>query len=435
MYRSYFAFIIAIAIAAGMAIFLTKYFVYGNEWAMLRANQSVFSEGVLDVGTITDRNGIVLAHAGDGVFSYADDAEVRKSCFHVVGDYAGNVGTGAITLFNDRLAGYDPVNGVTSVTGKGATVRLSIDSELNKVAYQALYGRRGAVIVSNYETGEILCMVSSPSYDPNTEVDISSSAYEGVYLNRSIGATYTPGSVFKIITLIAAIETLPDLDSISFTCNGRTEVGGEIVTCTGTHGTQTIEEAFAHSCNCAFSQLAQMLGAEKLKEYVEKLGITKSFLLNGAETKAGSFEKAENGTSNLSWSAIGQFTDLVSPYSMLRIVSAVANGGIVEEPTLLKNGRTAQTQLIKKETADKVAAMMNYNVTYAYGEGRFPGLKISAKTGTAEVGDGTDNAWFVGFLNDENHPYAFTVIIEKGGGGLANAGVLANTVLQAAVAK
>ncbi|NCC67481.1 MAG: penicillin-binding protein 2, partial [Clostridia bacterium] len=316
-----------------------------------------------------------------------------------------------------------------------ATVRLSIDSDLNKVAYQALYGRRGAVIVSNYETGEILCMVSSPSYDPSTTVDLSSSAYEGVYLNRAIGATYTPGSVFKIVTLIAAIETLPDLDSMSFTCNGSVQVGGDIVTCTGTHGTQTIEEAFAHSCNCAFSELAQKLGAETLAQYVEKLGITQSFLLNGAETKAGSFEKAEDGTSNLSWSAIGQYTDLVSPYAMLRIVSAVANGGIVIEPTLLKNGGTEKTQLMEKSTADKVAAMMNYNVTYAYGQSRFPGLDISAKTGTAEVGDGTDNAWFVGFLNDEDHPYAFTVIIEKGGGGLANAGVLANTVLQAAVAK
>lgn len=433
-YRSYFAYLIALGVVFGVSVFLVRLFTDGSNWVMLRANQSVFYEGVLDTGTLTDRNGVVLANAGDGVYSYANDATVRESCFHAVGDYAGNIGTGALSIFDSKLAGYDIINGTTTVSGKGKTVRLSLDSGLNSIAYNALAGRKGAVLVSDYKTGEILCMVSSPSYDPNTSPDLTNSRYEGVFLNRTISSTYTPGSVFKIITLAAAIENIPDLESLTFSCSGKVVVGGDSVTCTGVHGKQTIEEAFAHSCNVAFSDLAQTLGPDKLAEYAKKYGLCEELNFCGTNTKAGFFEKAEIGTSNLSWSAIGQYTDLVSPYAMQRIVSAVANGGVVEEPTLLKGGLTKKTRLMEETTANKIASMMSYNVSYAYGSDRFPNLKICAKTGTAEVGDGTSNAWIVGFLDDEENPLAFTVIIESGGGGLANAGTLANKLLQAAVA-
>ena len=84
-------------------------------------------------------------------------------------------------------------------------------------------------------------------------------------------------------------------------------------------------------------------------------------------------------------------------------------------------------------TAQRVGRMMSYNVVSHYGRESFPALNIAAKTGTAELGDGTTHAWFVGFLADESHPYAFVVLLERGGGGLVNAGPIANTVLQAAV--
>ena len=90
---------------------------------------------------------------------------------------------------------------------------------------------------------------------------------------------------------------------------------------------------------------------------------------------------------------------------------------------------------MNQETALIMKEYMKYNVEHTYGTGSFPGLTIGAKTGTAEVGDGTDHAWFVGFLDDEEHPYAFVVQVERGGGGLSVAGSIANKVLQAAVAK
>ncbi|MEG0777476.1 MAG: penicillin-binding transpeptidase domain-containing protein [Oscillospiraceae bacterium] len=431
--RSYFAMIIALALVAGLIVYVARLWKDGRDWAMLRANESVFSQGILDTGTLTDRNGTVLAKAGGGVYSYADDETVRRACFHAVGDYAGNVGTGALSVYDWRLAGYDFVGGVTSKGGEGATVKLSIDSNLNAVAYNALAGRKGAVLVSNYKTGEILCMVSTPSYDPKSPPDVSGSAYEGVYVNRCLGATVTPGSVFKLVTLAAAIENIPDLYERSFYCGGSVNVGGTVINCTGTHGQQTIEQALAHSCNCAFSELSQELGAEKLEKYAKKFGLCESLSVSDIDTAAGSFEKADTGTGNLSWSGIGQHNDLVSPIAMLRFVSAIANGGVVREPVLLKNEFSSTTRIMPFETSEKIGEMMSYNISYAYGAEKFPNLKICAKTGTAEVGDGSSHAWMVGYLDDISNPLAFTVFIEKGGGGLANAGPIVNAVLQAAV--
>ena len=118
-----------------------------------------------------------------------------------------------------------------------------------------------------------------------------------------------------------------------------------------------------------------------------------------------------------------------------RLAPAIANGGSLAEPTLLLGERGGKASLLKPETAEKIAEMMSYNVAYAYGAGTFPGLAMCAKSGTAETGNGASHAWFTGFLDDAEHPYAFVVVIENGGGGLRNAGPVANAVLQAAVKK
>ena len=432
--RSVFSLLIAAVLVAGLTFLTVKLAKNGRDWAMFRADQSVFNEGVLSTGTVTDRGGIVLATAADGKATYAADATVRKACLHAVGDWQGNIGTGALSVFNFKLAGYDMLNGVASLNSAGGTAELSIDSKLNVAALSALGNRRGAVLLENYKTGEILCMLSTPTYDPANPPDLSQPAYEGAYLNRCLSSTFTPGSVFKLVTLAAAIENRPDLESEAFECAGSVKVGADTVNCTGVHGNQTIEQALSHSCNCAFSQLSQELGADVIASYADKLGLTKKLSVSGIATAAGSVEKGQDGTVNLSWMGIGQYNDQVTPIAMLRLVSAIANGGEAEEPVLLKGAHTSATKLMEQDTADRIKDMMAYNVTAAYGASRFPGLSLCAKTGTAERGDGTSNAWFVGFLNDSDHPYAVTVCIEKGGGGLANAGPVANAVLQAAVA-
>lgn len=418
--RATAALLIAALLVVGLAVYLVRLADDGGAWA------SYFSGGTPG-GTILDRNGVVLYSSDEDGYSFAEDWSTRVSCYHLLGDPNGNVRTGALRQFRDRLAGYSFVEGATS----GKTISLSVDSTLNVTACSALAGRSGAVMLMDYTTGEVLCMVSSPGDDPENP---SSEPADGTYLNKCLSSSFTPGSVFKLVTLAAAIDNIPDLFERSLWCEGEMIVDGALLTCTGNHGSQTIEQALANSCNCAFGTLALELGPKLMAEYAEKLGMTASLQLDGMDVLPGSFTKGEAGSVGLAWSGVGQYEDLVCPYAMLRYVSAIANGGSVYEPTLLGHGSLdRETELLSAETAQRIAEMMNYNVQNAYGSWVFPGLDVSAKTGTAEVGDGTSHAWMTGFLNDPAHPYAFVVILEHAGGGLANAGPVANAVLQAAV--
>ena len=395
--RAMSALLVAVLVLGGIGVYIVRYIEHGAEWATFAANSSVYTSGVLSTGTLTDRSGVVLATANGGSRSYADDAAVRTACYQAVGDYTGNVGTGALKAFSKQLSGYNPITGTYATDGH--TVALTLDSSLCVTAYEALAGRKGAVLVSNYKTGEILCMASGPSIDPSSDGDVP----DGAYINRCINGSFTPGSIFKLITSAAAIENIKDIDSRRFTCAGSVDVAGVTVKCTGVHGSQTFEDALANSCNCAFAQISLELGADTIESYAKKFGFLDSQSLSGIPTMAGSFTKGASGSANLAWSG--------------------------DTPS----GST--TSLLSTATANKLRDMMNYNVSAHYGTNRFPGLNLCAKTGTAEVGDGTSHAWFTGFLLDDAHPYAFVVLVENAGGGLTNAGAVANTVLQAAVNK
>ena len=419
--RASAALLIAALLVVGLAVYLVRLADDGGAWA------SYFNGGTPG-GTILDRNGVVLYTSGDDGYSFAEDWSTRVACYHLIGDTAGNIRTGALRQFRDKLAGYNFIEGATS----GETISLTIDSSLNVAAYSALAGRNGAVMLMDYTTGEILCMVSSPGDDP---ANPTSEPAEGTYLNKCLSSSFTPGSVFKLVTLAAAIDNIPDLFERSLWCEGSMIVDGAKLTCTGNHGSQTIEQALANSCNCAFGTLALELGPDIMAEYAEKLGMTAALTLDGMDVLSGSFTKGEEGSVGLAWSGVGQYEDLVCPYAMVRYVSAIANGGSVYEPTLLGHGSLdKETELLSADTAQKISEMMNYNVQNAYGSWVFPGLNVSAKTGTAEVGDGTSHAWMTGFLNDPEHPYAFVVLVEHAGGGLTNAAPIVNQVLQAAVA-
>ena len=258
-------------LVVGMAFYMFSLFKDGADWASFSANQSVYTNGSLAVGTIVDRNGVILSAPVDGGRVYNEDSTVRKAVLHAVGDRSGNIGTGALYVFASKLIGYDIIEGTYSVDGRGKTLELSIDSNLNTVAYNAMNGYKGTVAVADCETGELLCMVSSPTYDPDNEPEsFESEAYDGVFLNRFLSASLTPGSTFKLITMAAAIENMPDLFDRTFTCEGSYDVGGDAVTCTGVHGEIDAEEALAVSCNCAFAQIALELGSDVLMKYAEK---------------------------------------------------------------------------------------------------------------------------------------------------------------------
>lgn len=412
--------LLAAFVIVGTLLYVFRYVDHGQDWAAAYSRENAGASGAL-----IDRNGVVLASYSPHESLFQEDEELRRANYHVTGDYYGRTGTGLLTDYQD----YSLLTG--SSRSRNAVLYLNVDSELNRRAWQVLDGRSGAVLVTNYKTGELLCMVSSPTIDP---LEAEPDPPEGAYLNRCLAASFVPGSVFKLVTAAAAIEKIPDLSERRFLCEGAVEIAGVEIVCSGYHGEQTFEEALSNSCNVAFSQIAVELGQEAMVKKVRDLGFLDSQRLDGIPTVAGSFPTDFVGDPELGWAGVGQSTDLVCPFAMLRYVSAIANDGVLLGPQLVRDGSTGTAErLLKTETAKDLQRLMHYNVVNGYGEYRFPGLALCGKTGTAERGDGSSNAWFVGFLADEEHPYAFVVMIERGGSGLGAAGSAANEILQFAV--
>lgn len=439
---------LALVLALGLGLFLVRYVTRGGDWASSAFNRHLYdTSGVLASGTVLDRDGDVLSTVENGKRTYYDNATVRKATLHAVGDLQGNIGTGALNAFADRLTGYSLLNGAFGAE-RGGSLYLTLDARYNYEAYQALNGHAGTVAVYNYKTGDILCMVSAPSYDPlKVPGDLETNErYEGAYLNRFLSSTFTPGSVYKTVTLTAALEELPDLMERTWDCQGTVQIGDETIVCSGTHGQQHIGDAFANSCNVAFALIAAELGADTLKHYTEKAGLTDSYSVDGLPTAKGSFVWEEITDGQLGWAGVGQLRDQVNPCALMVYMGAIANGGKAAEPKLIDKtvsalgipslpSLTRKTgTLVSSKTAETLAELMSNNVQQTYGTRRFPNMDLCAKSGTAEVGDGeTPHAWFAGFLRNEDAPYAFVVLVEHGGGGNSVAGTVAGKVLDVIV--
>lgn len=428
--RSVAALILAAFLTAGLGLFIYQYITKGESWATYYANSHITSAVGGSSVTVTDRNGVVLLSGSGADRTYNGDLTVRKSTLHVLGDLEGNIYSPAMRAYNTVVAGFDPVGGVKK---GGDNMTLSLDSGACAAALAALGDRHGAIGVYNYKTGELLCEVTTPTYDPLDPPDLSNgeAGYEGIYVNRFLGSTYTPGSVFKLVTAAAAIDNIRDIDTRTFTCEGSMTLSGQKITCTHAHGTVDFKTALAKSCNCAFGQIAAELGAEKLQQYVEKTGLCASLEFQGVATAKGQFDLGQANTGDLAWAGIGQYSTLVNPCSMMVLMGTIANGGRQQFPSLVmgENGELGG-QLLSYSTASLLKEMMANDVKQTYGQDNFPGLSLCAKSGTAENGSSNPHAWFAGFLDDEAHPYAFVVVAENSGSGSEVAGSIANQVLQ-----
>lgn len=430
----------------------------GSTWVMKNYNRHVYSDGqLIAAGKIKDRNGVVLSESKDGERVYSDDKSTRLSTLHLVGDTRGFISTGVQTVFEKQLVGYNIVNGVYDIDkyGSGDDLTLTVDSEINKVAYDALGDKKGTIAVVNYKTGDIVCMVSKPSYDVNNvpyNID-SAEEYEGVYINRFLTGLYIPGSTFKLVTSISALQNIGnDIYSQKWQCNKVYDVDGveeDNIICNARHGKIDFETALAKSCNITFSQIAIEIGPEKLAKTVDGLGLTSPVTVSGEikSAKGRFYLKAGDPDATTGWTGIGQGQTLVCPAAMLRLMCAIANDGkavpfnVVDRfenqkgKTIRFAQDTAETQLINSDIASQMKNLMRNNVKTQYGDNKYKGLNLCAKSGTAQIDnvDAHNTAWFVGFMDDEENPYAFVVVAEKGNSGSQTAGPMANKVLQAIV--
>ena len=442
--RAIMCLLLAFVLVIGVGIFSYRYVTDGDDWASYEGNRDVYSRGDLAKGALYDINGqLIMKNTSEGMV-FNENSDVRKALMHVTGDKDNNISTGANRAFTDELVGYDLVNGVYSLNNSGTDITLTLDSQACATAYRALNGRKGAVGVYNYKTGEIVCMVSSPTYDPENPPSLSADNKSGVYINRFTSSKFPPGSIFKLVTAAASIETLDDAYSFQVKCTGHENYGhGDKVTDLSAHGTVDLKKALEVSCNIYFGKLSEKLGGNTLEKYTKKTGLTESLDIDGIQTAKGTFEYPSGGVS-LAWTGIGQHKDLVNPCSMMVYMGAIANNGDAVLPSIVKPTTfidkqlkkipkfgTKTSSMIEATTATSLKEMMANNVKSHYGSDMFPGLNVCAKSGTAEVGGNKKpNAWFSGFIDDEQNPYAFVVLVENGGYGTSVAGSVANKVLQ-----
>ncbi|MBQ4550979.1 MAG: penicillin-binding protein [Oscillospiraceae bacterium] len=428
--RSTIAMMLVVVLLGGMCLFLTEFMMKSDEWVVFEGSPHIYSGVNLGRGVITDRSGELLLSAGD-VRTYSEDKEIRKSTLHWLGDRLGYISAPAVAGYASEMSGYGLVNGLYGYSGTGGEAVLTISAQVQKVALEALGKKKGTVAVYNYKTGEILCAVTTPTFDPDNvpEIDETKDKYEGIYLNRFTQVSYVPGSVFKIVTAAAALDTLDNALELEFRCRGVYEMSGGKVKCTGEHGKIGLEKAFRKSCNCYFAQLTEVLGAETLKQYVEQFRITESVRFDGVTTAKGHFDVENANDQQIAWAGIGQHTDTVNPCRYMTFLGAIAGGGEAAEPYIVESAgtgffgshrasKTSTGRIMEKETAEALTALLRNNVENQYGDENFPGLTVCAKTGTAEVGGGKEpNAVFAGFCTDRDYPLAFMVVVEDAGSG------------------
>lgn len=421
-----------VLLITGLSVFLWEYAVMSEEWVMFTGSPHVYNNGNLGCGVVVDRSDVVLLDIGDGR-SYSDNTVTRKSTMHWLGDRKGSISAGAIANYAAMMSGFDKINGLYNYSGERGLARLTLSARVQNVALKAMDGRKGTVAVYNYKTGEILCAVTTPTYDPDNVPDFASDpeGFEGVFLNRFLQSAYVPGSIFKVVTTAIALETVPDIENKTFVCYGEYEYGTEKVTCETAHGRQSLKDALANSCNCAFAQISKLIGRKNMTKFVAKYEVVDPLSFDGVSCIAGNYDNSATGGASFAWSCIGQHTDLINPCRFMTFMGTIASGGSGAYPYLVANVESGGEEVYRAEIrktpyvmstqiAQTVSAYMRNNVQEKYGDWNFPGLSVCAKSGTSQLGGGKrSNAMFAGFVKDDDYPLAFVVVVENGGYGSA----------------
>ena len=437
--RSAIAALLALILLIGFGIFVGKFCIESKNWVVVSGSPHVYdTKGEVQCGVAVDPEGNLLLDMRGG-WVYPENDMLRRAMIHWVGDRENNIIAPALNTHVYEMTGHDTFNGMYAYADEVSVTQLTLAAPVQIAALEALGSYSGTVAVYNYKTGQLVCSVSTPGFDPDALPD---TPIEGMYFNRFTEALYTPGSIFKVVTLAAALETIPQIREQRFTCTGNYTVDGNQITCEKSHGTQDLEQAFCNSCNCAFAQIALQVGGENMEKYAAAFGLTESVRFDGLVGAAGAYQVTDRDNVALAWSGIGQDKDLINPCSYLRFIGAIAGNGAAADPYVVENitvdGRIsyrAQTHvaepLLSEDTATLVQGYMR-SCALSYGADRFGQLTVCAKTGTAQVeGQSKPNAMLTGFVSDPDYPLAFIVCVEDAGYGSSVAIPIAGKVLDA----
>ena len=345
-------------------------------------------------------------------------------------DYARS---GLEQSYNAELAGTSSEQSVgrfvdllTGRRSQGANISTTLNAKAQAAAVKALGDMRGAVVAMNYETGEILALVSTPTYDPNELATVDLRAEREAWdkllnapseplKNRATREVYPPGSTFKLITAAAALEDgmVPssEVDApVSLRLPNSSRSMGNSTNCGGTR--VTIEQALKTSCNTAFGNLGLTLGSEKMIEMAEKFGFNQEQLID-VSAATSRFPK-ELDEAQTALTAIGQFDVAASPLQIAQVAAAIANDGVMMKPYLVNTVTNKDLTVLSSTTPSRMGAPISRSTaelmqqmmvaTVEDGTGRpaqIDGMVIGGKTGTAQSApDRPPYAWFVGYAED-----------------------------------
>ena len=339
---------------------------------------------------------------------------------------------GKIVTSQDALRDYIPDENQTYIAPQnGSDLTLTIDANIQSIAEKYLKqgcieneaSRGGNVIIMDPNTGDILAMATYPDYnlnDPYTPTHIDSKEWNkmssedqtntlySLYKNRAISDTYEPGSVFKIITSAVALEEdLATTDTAnSYKCTGVYNVSGVNISCShgAVHGNLSLRQALEKSCNAAFMQIGQKIGAKTLYSYYDAFGFfDKTNFASVGEASSNFWNLSDVGPIELATMSFGQRFN-ITPIQMITAVSAVANGGNLMQPRIVKEIKDTSTgavqtvepvtvrQVISKETSEKMLDMLESVVTDGTGKyAQVKGYSIAGKTGTSEPSPGAED--------------------------------------------
>ena len=354
---------------------------------------------------------------------------------------------------------------------RGEEVYLSIDLRIQQYAINLLKSHRaGSINVINIKNGEILCMASTPTYDPNKIIQKPNKEYWESILanslspltNRSIQGLYSPGSTFKMIVAIAALKHgIINIDT-THSCTGKIGFGNRLYHCwkTNGHGKMNVTDAIKQSCDVFFYEISKKLGIDKIAEVAKDFGLGQSYDISMPNQKTGivpnkKWKKEKIGES---WyagetliSAIGQGFVLTNPFQLAVMTSIIASNGKMIEPTIIKDNPVSfktnekysnEIKIIKKA----MFQVVNENKGTAF-KSRLEDIKFAGKTGTSQVRrislseresddfrekeqewKNRDHALFVGYMPYDDPKYSISVIIEHGGSGASTAAPIAKQV-------
>jgi penicillin-binding protein 2 len=347
----------------------------------------------------------------------------------------------------------------------GKDLRLTVDIDLQSACDKALEDKRGAIIVMDPNTGEVLALSSSPGFDPNLFVRPEGSPERArlirdkrMYplLNRAISGIYQPGSVFKIVVAMAALDTGRIGRRTRFNCTGSFTLGTGKFACwkEGGHNSQTVVDALMNSCNSFFYNTGRALGIDNIEAAAKNFGFGRvtgidlpgeaKGIVPGRSWKRNVKRDGwyEGDTVNL---AIGQGYILATPIQVLEMISVVANNGKAVKPYIVKRIDTSDVSPAPRHNLNFNKNAMRavrdglYKVVNAEnGTGkraRLEGVAISGKTGTAENPGGVTHAWFVGFAPSEGAKLSLVVFLEHGGKGGLEPSEIAKDIFAAAKSK